>query len=223
VLGLWGLDIGAVAWSMVWIFGSTTWLQNVVSISMWVIDLLGMIGTSLVDTLAPVGKLPGNMATIIYYGVVIIIAGNVVVGFIYHMASPNTRRIRRERKLNEELAREREDELFALKQDELRSQNELDKQRVQLEQSERLMGQRQVLIERLKQVAQQKVTLDGIERGLAKVLDDNQHVEDIANQTRRAVQESLGARTSDKKPENLFDRIGSALAPAKNGDENHPN
>jgi len=42
LVGLWGLDIGAVAWSLVWIFGSTGKFQNWVSISMFLIDLVGV-------------------------------------------------------------------------------------------------------------------------------------------------------------------------------------
>lgn len=227
VLGLWGLDIGAVAWSLVWIFGSTTWMQNVVSISMWVVDLLGMIGTSLVDTLAPVGKLPANMATIIYYGVVLVIAGNVVVGFVYHMTSPHTRRVRRERKMNEDISRDREEEEFVLRRQEMEAQLELDKQRMQLEQSERLIAQRQVLIERMKQAASQKVRLDGIELGLAKVLDDKSHSENIANEIRAEMAGDLGkqdspevmsSNTEEKKP-GVRETISAILHPGSNGSQ----
>lgn len=211
VLGLWGLDIGAVAWSVVWIFGSTTFMQNVVSISMWVIDLIGMIGTSLVDTLTPVGKMPEGMATIIFYAVTFIIAGNVIVGFVYHMTSPHTRKVRAERKMQEEITREREKEEFALRKQEMEAQLELDKQRMQLEQSERLIQQRQVLIERMQQVAGQKVRLDGIELGLAKVLDDKSHTEGISERIRQELGDKLastsnGVTTSPpEEPKNVND------------------
>jgi hypothetical protein len=51
LVGLWGLDIGAVAWSLVWIFGSSTKYQDWTSMFFFVFDLLGVILTSLTDSL----------------------------------------------------------------------------------------------------------------------------------------------------------------------------
>lgn len=39
LIGLWGLDIGAIAWSLVWIFGSSTKYQDWTSMSFFIIDL----------------------------------------------------------------------------------------------------------------------------------------------------------------------------------------
>src|SRR5512137_1952966 len=51
LVGLWGLDIGALAWSLVWIFGSSTKYQDWTSMFFFVFDLLGVILTSITDSL----------------------------------------------------------------------------------------------------------------------------------------------------------------------------
>jgi hypothetical protein len=111
LVGLWGLDIGAVFWSLTWIFGSTTKFQNWTSMGMFVVDIIGVFLTSIVDTLAygnGVDTMPAIIKTMTWFGIPIIIGLNVLAGFIYHMTSPDTRRRRAIREMDEEMAQQKE-------------------------------------------------------------------------------------------------------------------
>lgn len=111
LVGLWGLDIGAVFWSLTWMFGSTSKFQNWVSMGMFVVDIIGVFLTSIVDTLAygnGMEALPSIVRTMTWFGIPIIIGLNVLAGFIYHMTSPDTRRRRAIREMDEEMAQQKE-------------------------------------------------------------------------------------------------------------------
>lgn len=111
LVGLWGLDIGAVGWSLVWIFGSSTRYQDWVSMAFFVIDLGGVVLTSLTDSLM-YGK-PSEMSAMLsgvaMVFIPLIIVANVVAGFIYHLTSPATQRRRTERKIRSEFERKMND------------------------------------------------------------------------------------------------------------------
>jgi hypothetical protein len=51
MIGLWGLDIGMIIWSLVWIFGSTEKYQDWTAMSFFLIDMTGVVLTSLTDSL----------------------------------------------------------------------------------------------------------------------------------------------------------------------------
>jgi hypothetical protein len=105
LIGLWGLDIGAVAWSLVWIFGSTEKYQDWVSISFFIIDLLGVVTTSVTDSLmysSPSGEMTHFLNGIAVILIPLIVVANVVAGFIYHMTSPQTQARRADRKAQAE-------------------------------------------------------------------------------------------------------------------------
>ncbi len=105
LVGLWGLDIGAVAWSLVWIFGSSTKYQDWTSMFFFVFDLVGVILTSLTDSLM-YGKtdsaLSGMLTGIAIVVVPLIVVANAVAGFIYHMTSPQTKHRRAKRRADNE-------------------------------------------------------------------------------------------------------------------------
>lgn len=181
--GLWGLDVGAVAWSLVWIFGSTTRYQDWASMTMFVVDLIGMFLTSLVDSLTFTGgdaAVPPLLQLAALYGVPVIVLGNVVVGFIYHMTGPATRRKRAERQMREALQRERE-----------QAEMELRRKRMQVVRSAELLQEREALVRMEAQLAQQKIRLDGVEKGLAEALDDTGHVDGIARHTHDDLRQRL--------------------------------
>lgn len=101
LVGLWGLDIGAVAWSMVWIFGSSTKYQDWTSMSFFILDLTGVILTSITDSLlygAADNSLTAVLANISTFAIPLVVVFNVIAGFIYHMTSPETNARRSERK-----------------------------------------------------------------------------------------------------------------------------
>jgi hypothetical protein len=99
--GLVGLDIGAVGWSLAWIIGATSQYQDWAAMSFFIIDLLGVILTSLTDSLmygAKGGAMTTMLAGIAVVMIPLVVVGNVVGGFIFHMTSPETKAHREERK-----------------------------------------------------------------------------------------------------------------------------
>ena len=105
LIGLWGLDIGAVAWSLVWIFGSSEKYQDWASMTFFIVDLTGVVLTSLTDSLmygAKNGQMTNTLSGIAVFVVPLIVVTNVVAGFIYHMTSPQTKARRKKRKSDAE-------------------------------------------------------------------------------------------------------------------------
>ena len=103
LVGLWGLDIGALAWSLVWIFGSSETYQDWVSMAFFVVDLTGVVLTSLTDSLmygAKGGAMTGTLEGVATVLIPLVVVGNVVAGFIYHFVSPQTKARRAQRKAN---------------------------------------------------------------------------------------------------------------------------
>ncbi len=100
LVGLWGLDIGAIAWSLVWIFGSSTKYQDWTSMAFFLLDLAGVVLTSLTDSLmygAKDGAMTNVLSGVSTVAIPLIVVANVVAGFIYHMTSPRTKAMREER------------------------------------------------------------------------------------------------------------------------------
>jgi hypothetical protein len=119
LVGLWGLDIGAVGWSLVWIFGSSSKYQDWTSMAFFLIDLAGVILTSVTDSLMYGDK--GSAITEMLKGITsvaipLVVVGNVVAGFIYHMTSPETK-ARREKRKAEAAHKEKMIEITAMERD----------------------------------------------------------------------------------------------------------
>ncbi len=119
LIGLWGLDIGAVAWSLVWIFGSSSRYQDWISMAFFLVDLAGVILTSVTDSLMYGNK--GSAITAMLTGITsiaipLVVVGNVVAGFIYHMTSPETK-ARREKRKAEAAHKEKMIEVTAMERD----------------------------------------------------------------------------------------------------------
>ena len=94
MIGLWGLDIGAIAWSLVWIFGSTGKFQNWTAMAFFVIDMAGVALTGLTDSLmygSEGGAMTDTLTSVTTIAIPLVVFGNVVAGFIYHMTSPQTK------------------------------------------------------------------------------------------------------------------------------------
>ena len=102
LVGLWGLDIGALAWSLVWIFGSSETYQDWVSMAFFIVDLTGVVLTSLTDSLmyGKGGAMANTFSGIATVVIPLIVVGNVVSGFTYHFVSPETKARRAARKAN---------------------------------------------------------------------------------------------------------------------------
>lgn len=154
LVGLWGLDIGMVAWSLVWIFGSATRFQNWASMGLFVIDMIGMFLTSIVDTLAYGNgdALPPIMKSVAWYGIPIIIGLNVLAGFVYHMTSPSTRKRRAERAQDEEMSKQQE-----------RGDLELRRMTMQLQQAQDYTNKRATMLVSFADIAEQNIAMSEIE------------------------------------------------------------
>ncbi len=162
IIALVGLDIAAVAWSLVWMFGSTSKWQDIVALCMFIISLIGMVLTSMVDTLSGEGVVPESLQTIAYYGVPAIILLNVAAGIAYHMISPQVSLSRKERRMKAENYETR-------RLGELAQKNTATK----LEIAENQSRQNDALIARQQQLAQQKIVLDGINLGISQAMSDD--------------------------------------------------
>ena len=154
LVGLWGLDIGMVAWSLVWIFGSATRFQNWVSMGLFVIDMIGVFVTSIVDTLSYGNgeALPPIMRSVAWYGIPVIIGLNVLAGFIYHMTSPSTRKRRAERSQDEELSKQKE-----------KGNLEIRRMNMQLTQAQEYTQKRATMLVAFADIAEQNIAMTEIE------------------------------------------------------------
>lgn len=160
LVGLWGLDIGAVAWSLVWIFGSSTKYQDWTSMFFFVFDLLGVVLTSLTDSLmygqndSALSTMLGGIAVVV---VPLIVVANAVAGFIYHMTSPQTKERRALRKAENE-HREKMAEVSKLERD--------------LQYAESFILARQEVLDKSVALAQVKMLQDQTEREMRLALRD---------------------------------------------------
>ena len=120
LIGLWGLDIGAVAWSLVWIFGSSSKYQDWISMAFFLVDLIGVILTSVTNSLMYGDKRQRNdrrcLTGVHQVAIPLVVVGNVVAGFIYHMTSPETK-ARREKRKAEAAHKEKMIEITAMERD----------------------------------------------------------------------------------------------------------
>lgn len=170
IVGLIGLDIGAVLWSLVWIFGSATKYQDWIAMTFFIIDITGVILTSLTDSLL-YGDSEGVMYTMLEPVAMVlipmIILGNVVAGFIYHMTGPGTRSRRANRKIQEQEARLSE---------------KISQNRMLLRHAQNALLQRQQEVQQGQILAQIKIKIDALERGANRVLTGGAHVSEAMGQ-----------------------------------------
>ncbi|WKZ50259.1 MAG: cell envelope integrity protein TolA [Anaerolineales bacterium] len=168
LVGLWGLDIGAIAWSLVWIFGSTEKYQDWVSMTFFVVDLVGVVLTSLTDSLMYGAK--GGVTTQTLTGVSVVVVPlvvvlNVVAGFIYHMTSPATKAQRAKRRADAE-HRAKMEELAQMERD--------------LTYAEQYLLKRQDTLDKSAFLAQMKVEQDAVEKATREALRDQAGIADVA-------------------------------------------
>lgn len=162
IIALVGLDIAAVAWSLVWMFGSTSKWQDIVALCMFIISLIGMVLTSMVDTLSGEGVVPESLQTIAYYGVPAIILLNVAAGIAYHMISPQVSLSRKERRM-------KADSYETKRLGELAQQDAA----MKLDIAEKQSRQNDELIARQRRLAEQKIILDGVNLGINQAMSDD--------------------------------------------------
>jgi hypothetical protein len=200
LVGLWGLDIGAVAWSLVWIFGSSTKYQDWVAMFFFVFDLLGVILTSLADSLmygqadGALSKMIGGIAVV---AVPLIVVANAVAGFIYHMTSPQTKQRRATRRAENEY-HEKMAEIAKLERD--------------LQYAESFILARQDVLDKSVALAQIKMLQDQVERETKLSLRDQTGIHGLSAPS------SNGEQSHDRLL-SLRDRVKSISAPAQDPPE----
>ena len=209
LVALWGLDIGAVAWSLVWIFGSATKYQDWTSMFFFVFDLVGVILTSLTDSLMygrTDSALSGMLSGIAIVVVPLIVVANAVAGFIYHMTSPQTKMRRAKRRADNEHF-EKMQEIGKLERD--------------LQYAESYILARQEVLDKSVALAQIKMLQDQTEREMRLALRDQTGIHGLTPQ--------MNGDDAKERISSLRNRIDSLrkqaqnLSPSsKSQDENTP-
>lgn len=216
LIGLWGLDIGAIAWSLVWIFGSTAKYQDWISMSFFVIDLSGVVLTSLTDALgysAPDGAMTEMLQGISAPIIPLIVVANVIAGFIYHMTSPKTKAIREGRKAHAE---------HNLKMQEVSSMER------DLLYAESYILAKQETLDKAQILAEIKVAQDALEKATRARLRDQVGIQASANSMNEAPGNAGSANALKAKLDALKTRLQSmiptpASEPAENQAAPRPN
>ena len=186
LVGLWGLDIGAIGWSVVWIFGSTTKYQDWTAITFFVVDLSGVVLTSLTDSLmySKEGAMSDALSGIAMVIIPLVIVANVIAGFIYHMASPATKARRANRKADAEHNRKMGD-LTQMERD--------------LTYAEQYLLARQEQLEKSQLLANIKTQQDVLEKSVRGQLNDRIGVQAAASAAAAEPGASEGALAELKK------------------------
>ncbi len=157
-IGLLALDFGAVIWSYIWIFNSTTDWQDRIAMIFFVVDMTGVALTSITDSLL-YGDNEGVVFTMLepiaMLLIPIIIFGNVIAGIVYHFASDETRIRRSTRRMKANARRE--------------EQRQTDEE-LQLAYAQQSLLRRQAELPRKVALANLKIAQDQIEKGAMQIL-----------------------------------------------------
>jgi hypothetical protein len=174
MIGLWGLDVGMIIWSLVWIFGSTEKYQDWIAMSFFLIDMTGVVLTSLTDSL--MFSNPNNAMTEMLQGIAapaipLIVVANVVAGFIYHMTAPSTRARRDARRAEADYRRKME---------------EIAKEQRDLAYAESLLMAKQESLDKATILAEIRVTQAALEQATRAKLHDLVGIHNTAKNTAKA-------------------------------------
>ena len=169
-VGLWGLDFGMIGWSLVWMFGSSAKYQDWLSGAFIAIDTIGVILTSLTDSLMygdSGGAMYATLEPVAMVLIPMVIISNAVATVIYHLTSPKVRMKRQNRKRAERLRLQQE---------------KLQKDRDDLSYAQSALLQRQETMGIQQALAQLKLILDANERATNRVLTSGAHVDQAARE-----------------------------------------
>jgi hypothetical protein len=186
LVGLWGLDIGMIIWSLVWIFGSTEKYQDWIAMSFFLIDMTGVVLTSLTDSLS--FSNPNNAMTAMLQGIAapaipLIVVANVVAGFIYHMTSPSTRARRDARRAAAEYRRK---------------MDEIEKEQRDLAYAEGLLMAKQETLDKATILAEIRVTQAALEQATRAKLHDLVGIHHAAKNTVKAEEGGINVGLAQK-------------------------
>jgi len=164
-IGLLALDIGAVLWSYIWMFNSTTEWQDRIAMIFFVIDMSGVALTSITDSLLygdEESVMLAMLEPITMVIIPIIIISNVIAGIAYHLTSAETRTRRTQRQLE------------AKARDEEQRQND---EELQLHYAQQSLLRRQAELPRKIALANLKIAQDQLEKEAMQALFGNGDVE----------------------------------------------
>ncbi|MCJ7432717.1 MAG: hypothetical protein MUO77_04440, partial [Anaerolineales bacterium] len=220
LVGLWGLDIGAIAWSLVWIFGSSSKYQDWTSMAFFIIDLVGVILTSVTDSLmygAKDGAMTSVLTGISTVAIPLVVVSNVVAGFIYHMTSPATKARREERKANA-AHREKMSEITAMERDLLYAESYLLAKQDTLDKA--------VLLAEIKksQDAVEKSTRDSLRdqigiRNAASAGGGSNNIDELKTRLAEMAKKLIGPKVDEQLPVPV---LAPASAPSQTSSANVP-
>lgn len=155
--GLWGLDFGFITWSLVWMHYAKAREQDWVALTLAALDFMGIVLTVLLENVSDF--IPPELKPVATFSVYVIILANVIAAAAYHAVSPETQLGRLRRKAVVELEQQRQV-----------AQNLLAAERLQAEYAQRILEQRDQLIDLKEKMARQKVVLDGRDNDLMRLL-----------------------------------------------------
>ena len=195
IVGLFALDLGMLAWALVWMFGSTTQVQDWISMGMWGVDAIGVVLAVIADTFlytpgAQQGGLITLIQTVVWWAVPVLAAVNGLMGFVYHMAHPAVKRRRRERRLRESIEALRLEGDFRLRRNELEAEIARD-----------LVNQRKQALEAYKSLVASHQELNQVERRLVVRLlgEDAAQGVGVEQAIRQVIVQGEGARPKSQK------------------------
>ena len=169
MIGLVALDIGAIVWSYIWIFNSSTKWQDRIAMTFFVIDMSGVALTSITDSLL-YGDADGVMYAlfqpIAMIVIPVIIISNVIAGIVYHFTSNATKSRRMVRQLKAKAAAER----LRQTEEELKLQYAQD----DVLRKQKTMGRRVA-------IAKLRIEQERIERETQEALEGGGHISAVAS------------------------------------------
>lgn len=155
--GLWGLDFGFITWSVVWMHYAKAREQDWIALAVAGVDFIGIVLTVLLENVSDL--IPPAIQPVATFMVYVIILANVCAAVAYHAVSPETRLGRLRRKAIVDMEHQRQT-----------AQNLLDAERMQAEYAQRILDQRDQLIDLKEKMARQKNLLDARDEDVARLL-----------------------------------------------------
>ncbi|MDE3089638.1 MAG: hypothetical protein KGJ80_09705 [Chloroflexota bacterium] len=167
--GVLAFDAGAILWSMAWKNNASNDEQDRVAKVMFVLDVVGMLITSIADTQLYFSgaELPEEFKTAALWGIPAIIVINVVAGVVYDMTSDRVK----------------------LARDKRHAAAILDFEREQSEQEASVLDLREQNLIRAEKLAEQRLRLQATEQGLQKAENQGDHVRQAAENVASRVKE----------------------------------
>ena len=192
LVGLFGLEFGLISWALAYAKGATTGTQKMLAKTFIAIDALGVLVSSLVDSLlhSSSGDTYASFEPIVMFFIPIIIAGNAFAALAYKL---NDEKVVEDRKVRDRTYQRRQ--RLAI-QDDL-----IQREKDDLEYATQWNLYRQQMMDLQENLARVKVALDAREQANRQILSSGKHVEKAAQAM------GYGEQGQAKPRENLLDKM----------------